>query len=68
MSRHRFHLRNRAAIGELPPDLYVGPGPWRRTGRLVDDWPARVPVANAEIDVFEAWFGDLFDELFGPFR
>jgi hypothetical protein len=24
-----------------------------------------VPVTKAEIDVFEAWFGDLFDDLFG---
>jgi hypothetical protein len=22
-------------------------------------------VSETEIDVFEAWFGDLFDELFG---
>jgi hypothetical protein len=29
-------------------------------------WLAKdVPVTEAEIDVFEAWFGDLFDELFG---
>jgi hypothetical protein len=27
-----------------------------------------VPVTDAEVDVFEAWFGDLFDELFGPCR
>jgi hypothetical protein len=25
-----------------------------------------VPVTDAEIAVFEAWFGDLFDEFFGP--
>ena len=71
-------LRDRAAFGELPPDLYVVPGPWPRLGRpvkhdvetwrVMDDWPARVPVTDAEIDVFEAWFGDLFDELFGPSR
>ncbi|MHC2270294.1 hypothetical protein ACVILJ_005677 [Bradyrhizobium diazoefficiens] len=30
-----------------------------------DDWPMDVPVTETEIDVFEAWFGDLFDELFG---
>jgi len=24
----------------------------------------RLPVTDAEVDVFEAWFGDLFDELF----
>jgi hypothetical protein len=29
-----------------------------------DDWPERVPVTVAEIEVFEAWFGDLFDVLF----
>jgi len=50
--------------------------PWPFPGRppkhdlsewtVTDDWPERVPVTRAEIDVFEAWFGDLFDELFGP--
>jgi hypothetical protein len=25
-----------------------------------------VPIANVDLDVFEAWFGDFFDELFGP--
>jgi hypothetical protein len=33
---------------------------------VTDDWPERVPVTSAEVDVFEAWFGDVFDELFGP--
>jgi hypothetical protein len=52
--------------------------PWPRLGRpvkhdvetwrVVDDWLERVPVTDAEIDVFEAWFGNLFDELFGPSR
>jgi hypothetical protein len=32
---------------------------------VTDDWPEDVPVTEAEIAVFEAWFGDLFDELFG---
>jgi hypothetical protein len=32
--------------------------------RVTDDWPDEVPITEAEIDVFEAWFGDLFDELF----
>lgn len=68
--------RARAEASTLPDDLYVVPGPWLRVGRqvkydvetwrVVDDWPARVPVTQAEVDVFEAWFGDLFDELFGP--
>jgi hypothetical protein len=78
MSRHRSSLHDRAAVGELPPDLYVVPGPGPRLGRpvkydvatwrVIDDWPARVPVTDAEIDVFEAWFGGLFDEFFGPCR
>jgi hypothetical protein len=78
MSRHRSSLRDRAAVCELPPDLYVVPRPWPRLGRpvkhdvaawrVIDDWPARVPVMDDEIDVFEAWFGDLFDEQFGPSR
>ncbi len=64
----------------MPDDIYIAPGiapgPWPRVGRpvkydvetwrVVDDWPARVPVTDAEVDVFEAWLGDLFDELFGP--
>ncbi|MET4262018.1 hypothetical protein ABIC09_006992 [Bradyrhizobium sp. S3.12.5] len=35
------------------------------TWTVTDDWPKDEPVAEAEISVFEAWFGDLFDELFG---
>lgn len=30
-----------------------------------DPWPSPVPVTEAEIEVFEQWFGDPFDELFG---
>ena len=37
----------------------------RMTWSVTDDWPEDVPVTEAEIDVFEAWFGDLFDDLFG---
>ena len=43
-----------------PPDN--DPGAWR----VIDDWPERVPVTEREVDVFEAWFGDVLDELFGP--
>ena len=35
------------------------------TWTMTDDWPEDVPVTEAKIDVFEAWFGELFDELFG---
>ena len=34
------------------------------TWTVTDDWREDVPVTEAEIEVFEAWFGDLFDELF----
>lgn len=32
---------------------------------VTDDWPERVPVTETEVEVFERWFADLFDELFG---
>ncbi|MFD1197286.1 hypothetical protein ACFQ3K_02950 [Brucella gallinifaecis] len=34
--------------------------------RVTDDWPEDIPVTEAEIDVFERWFGDVFDELLNP--
>jgi hypothetical protein len=37
----------------------------RTTLTVTDDWPEDVPLTEAEIAVFEAWFGELFDELFG---
>jgi len=42
-----------------PPKHYLS------TWTVTDDWPDVVPVTEAEIDVFEQWFSDLFDELFG---
>ena len=66
------------AAGVLPDDLYDyytvepdqrrGPVPATnaKTWRVTDDWPERVPITEAEIEVFERWFADLFDELFGP--
>ncbi len=38
------------------------------TWTVTDDWPDAVPITDAELDVFEAWFGDVFDELLGPCR
>ena len=32
----------------------------------IDDWPEKVPITEAEIQVFERWFADVFDEMFGP--
>jgi hypothetical protein len=67
--------RPRASLGILPADLYIEPEPWPRIGRppkhdvetwtVTDDWADTVPITDAELDVFEAWFGDLFEELFG---
>jgi hypothetical protein len=67
--------RSRTGLGILPDVLYVPIKPWPRIGRprkhdlstwtVVDDWPQRVPVTEREVDVFEAWFGDILDELFG---
>ena len=60
----------------IPDDLYdylschrcAGRGGRRSTTSpwgVTDDWPQRVPVTEREVDVFEAWFGDILDELFG---
>lgn len=38
---------------------------WHDNLPVIDDWPERVPVTLAEVEVFERWFGDFFDELFG---
>jgi hypothetical protein len=67
--------KNAAAPDALADDLYdYARPPVRRRARpapedptrwtATDDWPEEVPVTEAEIEMFEAWFGDLFDELF----
>jgi len=33
---------------------------------VIDDWPERVPVTEAEIDIFERYFGEVLDRLFSP--
>jgi hypothetical protein len=64
---------SRVRLGVLPDNLYIEPEPWPRIGRsprhdveawtVTDDRPPNpVPSTDAELDVFEAWFGDLFDE------
>lgn len=77
MNRPRASRRTRrvdAAV--LPDDLYdYALAPERRAGRpikhdlsgwcVVDDWPDPVPVTEREVDVFEAWFGDILDDLVG---
>ncbi|TYM00094.1 hypothetical protein FXB40_00795 [Bradyrhizobium rifense] len=72
---HKSQLRcppDRALLDELYDYVRAPAHPGRRRAKRVsatwtvtDDWPSGVPVTETEIDVFEAWFGDLFDELFG---
>ena len=73
--REKSFLAQAALSGSAPSDLYDYARPVvRRLGRpartidsrwtVTDDWPDEVPISEAEIEVFEAWFGDLFDELF----
>ena len=68
--------RRRAIVGALPPDLYLDlDAPRVRIGRpskhelatcrVVDDWPTAIPITEAELDLFEAHFGELIDRLFG---
>jgi hypothetical protein len=76
MAHHlKTRLRRTRSLGPLPDDLYDYLQPAvRRKSRpakkkrsewtVTDDWPEEVPITEAEIEVFEAWFGDLFDELF----
>ena len=65
----------RGVVRRIPDDLYDYARPAARhrgrpikddqtTWTVTDDWPEHVPVTEAEIKVFEAWFGDLFEELF----
>ncbi len=72
----------RTVAQTLPIDLYDygdDPAPRRSPRRepledefdiarlpVLDDWPDDVPITEAEVQVFERWFGDVFDELFGP--
>lgn len=72
-SQARGHARRHRVV---PADLYdYATAPAPQIGRpaqqldgwhVTDDWPERVPITEHEVDVFEAWFGDILDELFGP--
>jgi hypothetical protein len=33
---------------------------------VIDDWPEKVPITEEEVDIFERYFGDVLDRLFGP--
>jgi hypothetical protein len=80
MSQFRARRRPKPRRYVLLDDLYdyANPRPPSRvhigrpvkhdlsTWTVTDDWPEHVPVTEAEVDLFEAWFGDLLDKLFGP--
>lgn len=81
-SRARRGRPQRPAPQALPDDLYnygddLAPprGPRRRnlwSGSLdvlpvIDDWSERVPVTEAEVDIFERYFGDILERLFCPY-
>jgi len=51
----------RKRAGDAP---FLGPDGHKM--RITDDWPEDIPVTEAEIDVFERWFSDVFDELLNP--
>jgi hypothetical protein len=36
------------------------------TWTVTDDWPEHIPVSEAEIDLFERWFGDFSTSCSGP--
>ena len=55
-----LHDYTRRPTRRLRRSRKVDPIDWTVT----DNWPEDVPVTEAEVDVFEAWFGDLLDELF----
>lgn len=56
------------------PARSAAPEPRARAGKEIDlrslnvsdDWPDRVPVSEAELDLFEVHFGPLLNELLGP--
>lgn len=33
---------------------------------VIDNWPEKVPITEAELEIFERYFGDVLDRLFGP--
>lgn len=53
--------RTRRSRGDSSSDVAAGDTPI-----VTDDWPDDVPVTEAEIDVFERYFGDVLDRLLAP--
>lgn len=49
-----------------PHDECPGPGETRRQAFAVaDNLPHGIPITDDEVQVLDAWFGELLDELFG---
>jgi hypothetical protein len=66
LRRHRTPIDDLYDYASAPARRRAGPQAMADRGEWVvtDDWPEAVPVTDAEVDVFEAWFGELLDELF----
>lgn len=73
----RRHRRFAIRPEDIPADLYdYAQQPVPRLGhglvrsdppiKVTDDWPAMVPISEAELRVMEAHLGDVLDEIFGP--
>lgn len=54
-----------ATAGQLIGELPESPAKADLTPAITHDWPEGMPVSEAELDVFEAHFGDFIDELLG---
>jgi hypothetical protein len=76
MARRQKSSRRHAPADAASDGLYDYAATPARPGRrganrasvtltVTDNWPKDVSVTEAEIAVFEAWFGEWFDELFG---
>jgi hypothetical protein len=56
--RSRRHRRSKLSASGSPKEGW--------TPVITDDWPERIRVSDAELDLFEAQFGGLLDDLLSP--
>mgnify|MGYP003346661502 FL=1 len=58
-------IRPKGKVAGRPKRRRTAEGYEYAAWRVTDNWPDDIPVTKAEVDLFEAYFGDLFDEMFG---
>jgi|AGTN01.2.fsa_nt_gi hypothetical protein len=63
--QHRAKSKNVVDLYDYAP-ARRRPTPPKWNPVVTDDWPERVPITEAEIEIIEVHFADLLDELFGP--